>query len=65
MQVVTGLSFEIRVMLLTLRIRVFHGGKFLKSKKTLGFEFNLVAVAFPHLCEGITPAHLADSHALH
>lgn len=57
-QIVGSLSFEVRVLLQSLGQAVYHNGKFPKNKKMVGFEFGLLSVAFPHVCEGITADNL-------
>ena len=64
-QLVGSLDLNVRVILQTLGLTVYHGGKFPKSKKTLGFEFSVLNSSIPSVCEGVSPEHLAQCHSTH
>lgn len=61
-QLVSSMNFEVRVILLTLGMTLYHNGKFPKNKKTVGLEYVILCGAFPQVCEGITEADLISAH---
>lgn len=62
-QIVGSLGFETRVQQLTQVLTVYHGGKRPKNKKTVGAEFGILSVTFPHVTEGITSEHQNTAHS--